>query len=245
MKSLLYNTTFIFTLLVGIASTSIIGFAEIWTKQAVNQVIESKYVGEVQHTPVIADSSLNVENPEGLTDDWDSYFGTPRVWKFLLNDEYYGRLAVVRAEAETANGKVKSMLRLDCPGKGTYPGASIAIIVGDMEKSGFNLGNYSVSSSPPVLKKNQVEVRAVSPKGELSFKTKADGNIGYDNQYPTIIFFRLIKTKKLERLIAKGSTEVTFVIHDLEDYKKTIKVTFPEINSSSEMSKDLNGCRNF
>jgi hypothetical protein len=55
--------------------------------------------------------------------------------------------------------------------------------------SGFNLENYSVSSSSPVLKKNQVEVRAVSHKGELLFKTKADGNIGYENQYPTIIYF--------------------------------------------------------
>jgi hypothetical protein len=59
-----------------------------------------------------------------------------------------------------------------------------------------------------------------------------------------LFIFRLVKTKRLERLIAKGSTEVTFVIHDLEDYKKTIKITFAEIDSSSEMTKDLNDCRN-
>jgi len=161
------------------------------------------------------------------------------VWKFLLNDEAYGKIAVVRATGETPNGKVRAKLKLDCPGRD----GAITIIAGDMESSGFDLGNYSVNSGSPVTRKNLVEIRGISPKGGLSFKTKANGHIGYENLFPTVMFFELAKTKKLEHLIAKGSTKVTFVIHDLDDYQRTITVTFPAIDSSSEMAKDLKGCR--
>ena len=194
---------------------------------------------EVQLTPADYRPLPTPYIQENPSDEWEEYFGKPLVWKFLLNDEYYGKLAVVRAAGETPNGIVRAKLRLDCPEQD----GAIIIIVGDMEKTGFNLGDYSVKSDLPVIKKNIVEVWAVSPKGELSFKTRAEGNIGYENLYPTVVFFELTKTKKLERLIAKGSTEVTFVIHDLEDHQKTIRITFPAIDPSSEMAKSLNGCR--
>ncbi len=194
---------------------------------------------EVQHTPVEVYVEPTPHIQRNLSDNFEEYFGTPLVWKFLLNDEEDGRLAVVRASAETPNGEVRAMLRLDCPSTA----GSIQILVGDMEETGFNLANYSVSSELPIIKKNLVEIRAVSPKGKMSFKTKANGTIGYPNLYPTVIFFELIRTKRLEQLIAKGSTEVTFVIHDIEDYKKTITVTFPAIDSSSQMAKDFKGCR--
>jgi len=176
---------------------------------------------------------------EYTSDSWETYFGEPLVWKFLLNDGDNGKLAVVRATGETPNGQVRAKLKLDCPGRDS----ATTILVGDMESSGFNLGNYSVKSDSPVSKKNLVEIRAVSSKGALSFKTKAEGHIGYPTLYPTVLFFELSKARKLERLIAKGSTEVTFVIHDIEDYQKTITVTFPAIESSSQMAKDLKGCR--
>jgi hypothetical protein len=173
------------------------------------------------------------------SDNWEEYFGTLLVWKFLLNDERYGKIAVVRATGETSYQRVRTKLKLDCPGRE----AAITVLAGDMEKTGFNLGGYSVNSGLPVTNKNLVEVLAVSPQGELSFKTKANGAIGYEGLYPTVIFFELTNTRKLERLIARGSTEVTFVIHDLEDPLKTIKVTFPAIDPSSGMAKSLNGCR--
>jgi hypothetical protein len=200
---------------------------------------QSQTTQEVQFAPANVRQELTPHIQKNLSDSWETYFGEPLVWKFLLNDDYYGKIAVVRATGETSNGQVRAKLKLDCPGRDS----ALTIIVGDMEKSGFNLGNYSVKSDSPVAKKNLVEVRAVSPKGELSFKTKAEGRIGYENLYPTVLFFELTKTKKLERLIAKGSAEVAFVIHDLEDYQKTIRVTFPAIDSSSQMAKDLKGCR--
>jgi hypothetical protein len=194
---------------------------------------------EIQVTSIDVYAEPTPHIQKNLSNNWEEYFGTPLVWKFLLNDEEYGKLAVVRAPAITLNGTVKAKLRLDCPSTV----GSIQILVGDMEETGFNLANYSVSSELPIIKKNIVEVRAVSPKGKMSFKTKANGNIGYPTLYPTVIFFELIKTKRLEHLIAKGSTEVTFVVHDIEDYKKTITVTFPAIDSSSQMAKDFKGCR--
>ncbi len=194
---------------------------------------------EVEPRPIDFSSEPMSQRQENLSDGWEAYFGEPLVWRFLLNDDDYGKIAVVRAAGKTSNEQVRAMLKLDCPGRDS----ATTIIVGDMEKSGFNLGNYSVNSDSPVTKKNLVEIRAISPKGELSFKTKAEGHIGYENLKPTVLFFELTKTKKLERLIAKGSAEVTFFIHDLEDYQKTITVTFPAIDSSSQMAKDLKGCR--
>jgi hypothetical protein len=179
--------------------------------------------------------------PQGnvdLPDEWEDYFGTPLVWTFLLNGKY-GTLAVVRATAETPYGNVRAKLRLSCPaGVG-----SIQVLVGDMEATGFDLDNYSVKSDRPVERKNVVEVRATSPNGRVSFITKAAGNTAYEDLYPTIMFFELTKTRRLQRMIAKGSTAVTFVIHDLDDYQRTISVSFPAIDPSDPMVKDLNGCR--
>src|SRR5258708_7894697 len=180
---------------------------------------------EVRSTPPESRLEPTLQIQENLPDEWEEYFGTPFVWRFLLNDEKYGQIAVVRATGETPSGKVRAELKLACPGSD----GPITLIVGDMESSGFNLGNYSIASNLPVLKKNLVAIRAVSPRSELSFNTRANGNIGYDELYPTVIFFELTKTRKLERLIANGSIEVTFVIHDLGSYHKTIKITFPAI----------------
>jgi hypothetical protein len=200
---------------------------------------QSQTPQNVQVTPVDFRLEPTPLIQENSYDEWETYFGTPLVWKFLLNDGDNGKIAVVRATGKTSNGNVRTKLKLDCPGRDS----ATTVLVGDMESSGFNLGSYSLNSGSPVAKKNLVEIRAISPKGKLSFKTKADGHIGYENLHPTVIFFELAKTKKLERLIAKGSTEVTFVIHDLEDYQKTITVTFPAIDSSSQMVRDLKGCR--
>jgi hypothetical protein len=170
--------------------------------------------------------------------EWEAYFGTPLIWEFLSNDEY-GRLAVVRSDADSLNGKVKAKLRFACPSQR----GSIQILVGDMEQTGFDLGGYSLKSNLPVLKRNKVEVTAISEGRKLSFRTKAVGRIGYENLKPTVVFFELIERHGLERMIAKGGTEVTFTIHDLIENDRRIIVTFPEIEVSSEMVKDLNGCR--
>ena len=205
--------------------------ASVWYQSQTSQNVQVTSADfPLESTPQIQENSY---------DEWETYFGTPLVWKFLLNDDDYGKIAVVRATGKTSNGNVRAILKLDCPGRDS----ATTVLVGDMESSGFNLDNYSVNSGSPVAKMNLVEIRAVSPKDEVSFKTKADGHIGYENLHPTVIFFELAKTKKLERLIAKGSTEVTFVIHDLEDYQRTITVTFPAIDSSSQMVKELKGCR--
>jgi len=215
----------ILTFVIGVSAVSV------WNQYRISQ--------EVQFTPVDSRSEPTPLIQENISDNWETYFGEPLIWRFLLNDEDYGKIAVVRATGETPNAKVRAMLKLDCPGRNS----AITIIVGDMDNAGFNLADYSVKSDSPVIKKNLVEIRAVSPKGELSFKTRAKGNIGYPTLYPTVLFFELTKTKKLEHLIAKGSTEVTFVIRDLEDNQKTITITFPAIDSSSQMAKDLKGCR--
>jgi hypothetical protein len=112
-----------------------------------------------------------------------------------------------------------------------------------MENSGFDLGNYSVNSGSPAAKENLVEIQTHSPKGDLLFKTIANSHIGYENLKPTVIFFELPKSLRLERIIAKGSTQATFVIHDVYDIGTTVTVTFPAIGLSSPMIKDLKGCR--
>jgi hypothetical protein len=47
MKSLIYNSIFIFTLLVGIVSTFIFGLVKICTKQTISHVVETEYISEV------------------------------------------------------------------------------------------------------------------------------------------------------------------------------------------------------
>lgn len=189
--------------------------------------------------PADSVAAITQETEPEIDDDWEEYFGTPLVWTFLMSDEEYGHLAVVRSAAESANGKVKAKLKLNCPSQN----GSIEVLVGDMEQTGFNLKNYSLKSEQPVLKTNKVEVRALTGERELSYTTRADAFVRYSNLKPTVVFFELNRTRGLERTIAEGGTEVEFTIYDLETNDRKLVVTFPEIEVSNDMVKELNGCR--
>jgi hypothetical protein len=171
---------------------------------------------------------------------WEDYFGAPLVWTLLVNDEKQGQIAVVRADADAPNGKVRAKLKLNCPS--TH--GSIEILAGDTERTGLDLKGYNGGSYLPEPQKNIVEVRTISEGREISFRTKARGNIRYENPLAgPILSFELTETHGLERMIARGGTEVTFIIHDVRKNDNKLSVTFPEIDSASQMAEDLNGCR--
>jgi hypothetical protein len=92
-----------------------------------------------------------------------------------------------------------------------------------------------------------IEFRAVSPNGTVSFRESVGGVYGGAGETDAFNFesFNIERNKlmRLARMIAKGSTELTVIVHDYKDYSKTIETTFPAIGASSDVAKILNGCR--
>jgi hypothetical protein len=72
---------------------------------------------EVESSPIrFRDPRLEPQIQKDLPDSWETYFGEPLVWTFLLNDDHYGRIAVVRTTGKLQKGPSEQNLNLIVPG---------------------------------------------------------------------------------------------------------------------------------
>lgn len=188
---------------------------------------------------VIAQTNNNSDSTRKLNDS------ISKTWQMRINDSKV-RTAVVMTIGKTPNGEAQTIFWLQCPADPNYV-VSIDFIVRDTSKiTGFNFDDFEGPDAPAQNKK-LVEFRAVSPRGSLSFRDSVAGGYGGAGE-PDAFFFATGATKpdkkmQLAQMIAKGSTEVTVIVHDYRNNRNTIETTFPAIDVSSDVAKILNGCR--
>ena len=193
----------------------------------------------VMQTPVIAQTDKNSDSTRKLNDSISN------TWQMRINDSKV-RTAVVMANSKTPNGEAQAIFWLQCLANPNYV-VSIDFIVRDTSKiTGFNFDDFE-GPDAPAQRKKLVEFRAVSPQSNLSFRASVAGGYGGAGE-PDAFFFTPDATNRdkdiqLARMIAKGSTKVTVVVHDYRNNQKTIEATFPAIDASSDVAKMLNGCR--
>ena len=169
-------------------------------------------------------------------------FVATQTWKVNVNDSN-ARIASVSANGKTPNGEVQTLFNLQCPPE-QNPLVSIEYIVRDSNKTlRFSFDDFE-GPDAPAQKKKLVEIRAISPYNNLSFHTAVSGYYVADEMFAFGLgTIKQDQISQLARMVAEGSTEVTFIIHDYRDYRKTIETTFPAIDVSSDVAKTLNGCR--
>lgn len=170
--------------------------------------------------------------------EWKDNFVASPNWK-ITSDNPYGRIAIVSATGRTPDGETSTIFKLQCPAEQNST-ATISFLVRNTEKIiGFNFSDFE-GPNAPASKKKLVEIEAISPRGRLSFKTNTSGWYAA----PNVFVFSPGTTKSLEHLVAEGSTEVTFIVHDNRNYQKTIAMKFPAMDSSSDVVKLLDLLRN-
>jgi hypothetical protein len=165
-------------------------------------------------------------------------------WEIRINNAN-ARTAVVMTNGKTPNGEAQTIFWLQCPAE-ENPLVSINYIVRDSSKiTDFGFDNFEGPDAP--AQEKLVEIRTVSPNGNLSFRTPLAGWYGGAGEPDAFVFgkgtTKQDKIMQIAHLIAKGSTEVTITVHDYRDYRKTIETTFPAIDASSDVAKILNGCQ--
>jgi hypothetical protein len=80
MKTLIYSTTFIVTLLVGIGSASMIGMFNVWTKRAVYHVAEKEYAAVVTNQQIAVNLTESSRTPsiieqDNILKEWEKHLG--------------------------------------------------------------------------------------------------------------------------------------------------------------------------
>lgn len=188
--------------------------------------------------PVVAQANDNSDSTQKLNDSISN------IWQMKINNRV--RTAVVMTNGKTPNGDAQTILWLQCP-TGLNPVVSINYIVRDSNNiTDFDFDSFE-GPDAPAKEKNLVEIQAVSPHGNLSFRILAGGYYGGAGEPDAFVFgtstTKQDKIMQLAQMIANGSTEVTFIVHDYLDYSKTIETKFPVIDPSSDVAKILNGCR--
>lgn len=189
--------------------------------------------------PVIAQTNDNPDSTRKLNDT------ISKTWQMRINDSKV-RTAVVMTNGKTPKDEAQTIFWLQCPANSDYS-ASINYIVRDTSKiTGFDFDSFE-GPNAPANEKILVEYQAVSPNGNLSFRDSGGGVFGGAGEGDAFEFetskINQDKIRQLARMIAKGSTEVTVIVHDYKDYSKTIETTFPAIDASSDVAKILNGCQ--
>ncbi len=189
--------------------------------------------------PVVAQTNDNSDSTRKLNDS------ISKTWEMRINDSQV-RTAVVMTIGKTPNGEAQTIFWLQCPADSNYV-TSIHYIVRDTSKiTGFSFDDFEGPDAPAQAKK-LVEFRATSPRGKLSFRDSVAGGYGGAGEADAFFFatgaVKQDKIMQLAQMIAKGSTEVTVIVHDYQNNGNTIETTFPAIDASSDVAKILNGCR--
>ena len=181
-------------------------------------------------TPVIQENSDSIDLQK------NDYFHAPSIWKITSSSEY-GTIVTVTGVGKTPNGIAPVILKLQCPIRENSP-PPISFIVDNSEEIGFDVDDFE-GPYAPAFEKKLGEIRIISPQGKTSIKT----NVGGWYAVPSGFLFSPVVPEHIVRTIAKGSTEVTFVVHHNRDYQKIIEMSFPALDSSSDVAKALSGCR--
>ena len=168
-----------------------------------------------------------------------------RIWRININDSQ-ARAAQISAIGKTPDGETQTIFWLQCPAEKNNL-VSINYLVQNSSKiSNFNFDDFE-GPDAPVQNKKLVEIRATSSHETLSFRTAVAGSYGAVEDLPAFVFelgtIKQDKIMQLAQMVAKGSTKITFVVHDNRDYQKTVETTFPAIDAAGDVAKTLNGCR--
>ncbi|HLM62247.1 MAG TPA: hypothetical protein VK308_15690, partial [Pyrinomonadaceae bacterium] len=189
--------------------------------------------------PIVAQNMYDSESARKKNDS------ISKTWQMRINDSQV-RTAVVMTNGKTPNGEAQTIFWLQCPADQKYVVAIHYIVRNSSKITDFDFASFEGPGAPGSEKK-LVEFRVVSPNGKLSFRDSVAGWYGGAGEADAFVFgtgaTKQDKIMQLARLVAKGSAEVTFIVHDYQDYRKTIETTFPAIDPSSDVAKFLNGCR--
>lgn len=166
-------------------------------------------------------------------------------WRTTISDSKI-LTAAVTTGGKTPTGEAQTMFQLQCRADSHQIAAINYIVLDASEIKGFKFSDFEGPDAPVKLKK-LIEFRAVSPGGSLIFRVSAAGY--YNNAGERIGFYLTTypntqrgNVARLARMIAKGSTEVTVIVHGYRNNRKTIETTFPAMDAASAAAKTFSGC---
>ena len=170
----------------------------------------------------------------------------PDVWRTTISESKIFLTAAVTTNGEIPNGEAQTMLQLQCRADSNDVASINYIVLDAFEIKSFNFSDFEGPNAPVKLKK-LVEFRATSPSGSLTFRDSVAGyyrNAGettgfYFTTYPNT---QRDNVARLVRMIAKGSTKVTVIVHGYRNNRKTIETTFPAMDAASDAVKTFSGC---
>ncbi|MBC7797438.1 MAG: hypothetical protein H7Z37_11235 [Pyrinomonadaceae bacterium] len=184
------------------------------------------------------------DNPDSPRKPDDSVLN---VWRTTTNNANV-RTASVTTNGKIPNGEARMMLRLGCFADSNTISSVDLIVLDAFNIKSFNFSDFEGPDAPAGNKK-LVEFRAVSPRGNLSFRVSVAGYYSGASETEGFVFTTYPKTdakqdkiRRLARMLAEGSTEVTVIVYGYRDNRKTIEAAFPAIAATSDAAETLNGC---
>ncbi|MDQ6787792.1 MAG: hypothetical protein M3033_13370 [Acidobacteriota bacterium] len=191
-----------------------------------------------------AQNKINSAETQNINSD------KPKTWQVVksINERTVkGRIAIVEAVGKSSDAEIETLFKIQCPTK--------QLSITELEFTFRNTNKLKTFSfddfegpDAPNLKKKLVEFRVDSPQKKMSWLAIGTGGYG-GNGEPNAFFIspattnKPDRTEEIARIIADGNAQITIVVHDGKDYKKTLEATFPAIEISSDTAKYLNGCR--
>ena len=156
--------------------------------------------------------------------------------------------AAVTTGGKIPNGEAQTMLQLNCRADSNIIASIDYVVLDAFDIKSFNFSDFEGPDAPVKLEK-LIEFRAISPSGNLTFRTSAAGYYKSAGETTGFYFTTYPNTQRdnvarLVRMIAKGSTEVRVIVHGYRNNRKTIETAFPAIDSASDGAKTLDGCLN-